>query len=226
VTRLVLVRHGQAVCNVERRSQGVTTCQGLSPLGQQQAEAVAERFKREGFRPDIIVSSTIRRARETATCVATALGRSIDAFDPDLEEVRPGDAEGMTWDQYFAFYGAVEGWDPEVPFAPNGEAWAHFAGRVSATLDRLATTHSGRTILVVAHGGVTDASVFHFFGLDPYVRAPIDFESANTSITEWELRSFPTDPQGTPAEQTAPPVERWRLVRYNDAAHLHAVSAP
>jgi 2,3-bisphosphoglycerate-dependent phosphoglycerate mutase len=221
VTRLVLLRHGQAICNVERRSQGVTSCQGLSPLGRTQAHAVAQRLAKEGFAPDVIVASTIRRARETASTVADTLGRTVDAFDPDLEEVRPGDAEGMTWDQYFAFYGAVEGWDPAVPFAPNGEAWAHFAARVSATLDRLATTHAGRTILVVAHGGVTDASVFHFFGLDPYVRAPIDFESANTSITEWELRSFPVEPS---AGIIAPPVERWRLVRYNDAAHLHELT--
>jgi 2,3-bisphosphoglycerate-dependent phosphoglycerate mutase len=221
VTRLVLLRHGQAICNVERRSQGVTSCQGLSPLGRIQAHAVAQRLAKEGFAPDVIVASTIRRARETASTVADTLGRTVDAFDPDLEEVRPGDAEGMTWDQYFAFYGAVEGWDPAVPFAPNGEAWAHFAARVSATLDRLATTHAGRTILVVAHGGVTDASVFHFFGLDPYVRAPIDFESANTSITEWELRSFPVEPS---AGIIAPPVERWRLVRYNDAAHLHELT--
>jgi 2,3-bisphosphoglycerate-dependent phosphoglycerate mutase len=221
VTRLVLLRHGQAICNVERRSQGVSSCQGLSPLGRAQTQAVAQRLANEGFAPDVIVASTIRRARETAATVANALGRAVNAFDPDLEEVRPGDAEGMTWDQYFAFYGAVEGWDPAVPFAPNGEAWAHFAARVSATLDRLATTHAGQTILVVAHGGVTDASVFHFFGLDPYVRAPIDFESANTSITEWELRSFPVEPS---AETIAPPVERWRLVRYNDAAHLHELT--
>ncbi len=224
MTRLVLLRHGQGVCNVERRSQGVATCEGLSPLGRVQADAVARRLQAENFTPDVIVASTIRRARDTAAVVAQALGRSVDAFDPDLEEVRPGDAEGMTWDQYFAFYGAVEGWDPAVPFAPNGEPWAHFAARVSATLDRLATDHQGKTVLVVAHGGVTDASVFHFFGLDPYVRAPIDFESANTSLTEWELRNYqpwlpPTDPS---AEIAAPPVQRWRLVRYNDAAHVHS----
>ena len=226
MTRLVLLRHGQAVCNVERRSQGVATCQGLSPLGQIQAQAVARRLQAERFAPDVIVSSTIRRARETAAAVAGTLGRDIDAYDPDLEEVRPGDAEGMTWDQYFAFYGAVEGWDPAVPFAPNGESWAHFAARVSATLDRLATDYQGRTVLIVAHGGVTDASLFHFFGLDPYLRAPIDFESANTSLTEWELRTHPSAPpnQTTP-ELVAPSVQRWRLVRYNDSAHLHGVTA-
>lgn len=247
-TRLILVRHGQAVCNVARRVQGVATCEGLSDLGRVQVHAVANRLRAEQFAPDVIVSSTVRRARETAEAIVSALGRSVDFFDPDFEEVRAGDAEGMTWDQYFAFYGAIEGWDPSVPFAPNGEAWTHFAARVSRSLDRVAATHIGRRVLVVAHGGVVDASLFHFFGLDPNVRAPIDFETANTSITEWELRSFPVfvpntssapsgavsgatvhvaqaDEAGLPAGDPEPaPVARWRLVRYNDAAHLHEVT--
>lgn len=242
-TRLILVRHGQAVCNLERRVQGVVTCQGLSDLGRAQVRAVANRLHAEQFAPDIIVSSTVRRARETADAIVSALGRRIDSFDPDFEEVRAGDAEGMTWDQYFAFYGAMEGWNPAVPFAPNGEAWTHFAARVSRSLDRIATTHIGRKVLIVAHGGVVDASLFHFFGLDPNVRAPIDFETANTSITEWELRSFPmfvpntssapssaissatvhsasAGGAGQSVDPDRAPVARWRLVRYNDAAHL------
>ena len=236
-TRLVLVRHGRAVCNVERTVEGVAKCRGLCELGRQQGEALANRLRAEGFSPDVIVSSTIRRARQTAALVSAALGRSIDGFDADFEEVRPGDAEGMTWDQYFAFYGALEGWDPAVPFAPNGEAWIHFAARVSRSLDRIAATHIGKTVLVVAHGGVIDASLFHFFGLDPNIRAPIDFETANASITEWELRSFPVfvpNTASTPsteiggersmnADPETPAIARWRLVRYNDAAHLHGI---
>ena len=230
----MLVRHGQAVCNVERTIEGVARCRGLSELGRRQLGALADRLRVQRFAPDVIVSSTIRRARETAAEIATAIDRRIDSYDADIEEVRPGEAEGMRWDQYFAFYGAVEGWDPAVPFAPKGEAWVQFATRVSRALDRIAATHIGKTVLVVAHGGVIDASVFHFFGLDPYVRAPIDFETANTSITEWELRSFPVfvpNTTGAPstevgggesfAEPLPPPVARWRLVRYNDAAHLH-----
>lgn len=188
--------------------------------------AVADRLRAENFSPDVFVCSPIRRAHETAAFIAEAIGRPIDHVDADFEEVRPGEAEGMSWDQYFAFYGAVEGWDPAVPFAPGGEAWVDFAARVSRSLDRLAAEHFGKTVLVVAHGGVVDSSVFHFFGLDPQVRAPIDFETTNTSITEWELRTFPiyrtpvASAEGTTPDDEIAPVRRWRMVRYNDAAHV------
>lgn len=233
ITRLTLIRHGQGLCNVERRVEGVAQCRGLSDLGRRQIERLANRLRTEHFAPDVIVSSPIRRARETAEIIASAIGRSVDLFDADIEEVRPGEAEGMTWDQYFAFYGAVEGWDPSVPFAPGGETWVHFAARVSRTLDRLAAAHPGRSIALVAHGGVVDASLFHFFGLDPFTRAPIDFETTNASITEWELRSFrPYVPPTTGSHDVLDPdgvatmvedVHRWRLARYNDAAHLHGL---
>ena len=217
MTRLLIVRHGQAVCNVERTIEGVATCRGLAPLGHRQAEALASRLRREAFRPDVTLVSPIRRARETAEHVAAAIGCELN-FDPDLEEVRPGEAEGMTWDQYAAFFGSTEGWDPNVAFAPGAESWSEFAVRVSRAIDRTCADHVGQTILLVAHGGVVDSSVFHFFGLDPHVQSPIDFETTNTSITEWQRTAVnPLD---------VSPVHRWRLVRYNDAAHLPAADVP
>ena len=218
MTRLVIVRHGQAVCNVERTIEGVATCRGLTQLGHQQSIALGRRLADEGFTPDVMVASPIRRARETAEHLASALGGEF-LTDPDLEEVRPGEAEGMTWDQYSAFFGTTEGWDPSVPFAPGAEAWRDFARRAAGAIDRVSPPNEDRTVLVVAHGGVIDASVFYFFGLDPSVQSPIDFETTNTSITEWQRRTF------TPPATS--PVHRWRLARYNDAAHLpFVVAAP
>lgn len=216
MTRILLVRHGQAICNVERTIEGVGRCRGLSDLGHRQAAAVATRLATEGFAPDHTYVSPIRRAVETATAITNAIGVTFET-DADFEELRPGDAEGMTWDQYSAFYGNSEGWNPTVPFAPNAEAWSDFLTRVSGGLDRIANRHEGETVLVVAHGGVVDASLFHYFGLDPMVQSPIDFESANTGLTEWERRSF-TVPAGT--DQDDSEIYRWRLVRYNDAAHV------
>jgi 2,3-bisphosphoglycerate-dependent phosphoglycerate mutase len=217
VTRLVLIRHGQAVCNVERSIEGVATCRGLSPLGHRQVEAVAARLAGEGLTVDYAYSSPIRRAKETAALLGPALGVSFEE-DAALEEVRPGDAEGLTWDQYTAFYGNSEGWNATVPFAPNAEAWTDFAARVAQGLDRISDLHRGKTVLITTHGGVIDASLFHYFALNPTVQSPIDFESSNTGITEWERRSF------TNVDDSE--VHRWRLVRYNDAAHLTNISAP
>ena len=83
---------------------------------------LASRLRREALRPDVTLVSPIRRARETAEHVAAAIGCELN-FDPDLQEVRPGEAEGMTWDQYAAFFGSTEGWDPNVAFAPGAESW-------------------------------------------------------------------------------------------------------
>jgi 2,3-bisphosphoglycerate-dependent phosphoglycerate mutase len=218
MTQLVLVRHGEAICNVERRIEGVATCRGLSDRGRAQAHALAGRLCGEGFKADVVVASPIKRARETAEILAAALEMPL-TFDPDLEEVRPGEAEGLLWDQYFAFYGSSEGWDPSVAFAPGAEPWVQFAARVSAALDRIGTAHADKRVLLVAHGGVVDASMFHFFQLDPQVRSPIDFETTNTSITEWQRRTF-----AAPPESEADDVRRWRLVRYNDAGHLDTLA--
>ncbi len=228
MTKLLLVRHGQGFCNVDRTIEGRATCRGLSDLGHQQAKALGLRLASQNFRPDVMYASPIPRAAQTAQILATALAAAPGSgpkitFDEDLEEVRPGEAEGMTWDQYFAFYGTTEGWQPDVPFAPGAEAWTQFAARVSRTIDRIAQQHVGQTVLVVTHGGVVDASLFHFFALDPMLQPPIDFETSNTSVTEWERRTFAS--QATPQKphvsaNDASEVHRWRLVRYNDAAHL------
>ena len=217
MTKLVLVRHGQGICNVERTIEGRATCRGLSDLGRAQGAALAERLAKENFKPDVVVSSPIRRAAETAAIIASTIQSAEPIFDADFEEVRPGEAEGMTWDQYSAFFGTTEGWDPNVPFAPGAEAWRAFALRVANALNRVTKTYDGKTVLVVAHGGVVDASMFHYFGLDPQVQSPIDFETSNTSITEWQLRTWKL---ATPEAPDRDPVHRWRLNRYNDAAHL------
>ena len=217
MTRLVLVRHGQGICNVERTIEGVATCRGLSALGLKQAVAVAARLAHDRLTIDHAITSPIRRARETADQIAKALDLTLYE-DPQFEEIRPGDAEGLTWDQYSAFYGTTEGWNATVPFAPNAEAWTDFAARVAAGLDQISDEHRDKTVLIVAHGGVVDASLFHYFGLDPTVQSPIDFESSNTGITEWERRTF------TLLDTSE--VHRWRLARYNDASHLSSVPAP
>ncbi len=223
MTRIVFVRHGQACCNVDRTIEGLATCRGLSELGKSQSAALGRRLHNEGFRPDVIMASPITRAKETAEIITEAIGMRTDdiAFDHGLEEIRPGEAEGMTWDQYSAFYGTTEGWDPNIPFAPGAEAWSTFARRVSDAIDRATDTYAGKTVLAVAHGGVVDASLFHYFGLNPEVQSPIDFETSNTSITEWERRTFTLAPQTEQTDQAPETqVHRWRLLRYNDASHL------
>lgn len=212
-TRLLFVRHGESNATVERRLAGMGSCTGLSPLGRQQSERLGERLVVGGERPvDRLVSSTVPRARQTAELVGRWLGREVEV-DSAWEEHRPGPADGLRFDEVIARYGRPDrhGRDDE-PWWPGAETLVAFRARVVAALAALIDASAGLTSLVACHGGVIDVVFRHLVGLPS--ASDIDLWTLNTSITE-----FAADhPFGA-----AP--DRWRLVRYNDAAHLSGLPA-
>ncbi len=216
MTHLYLIRHGEAVCNVDPEGTIAGMCgdAGLTPLGRMQAERLRDRLAttRE-ITADVLIASTLPRARETAEIIAPALGRTI-VWDDDVQEMRVGEADGLSWAEYRDRYGEVNfRRDPFRPFAPGGESWPQFVVRVGGALDRITRAHAGKTIAVVCHGGVIDSSFDVFFRLSTVALPPIEFFTHNTSITHWEH----LEPESTHA--------RWRLVRYNDDFHVRDILA-
>ena len=92
--------------------------------------------------------------------------------------------------------------DPHAVTFPGGETLAELHHRVGKAVSDAVNAHVGRTIAVCCHGGVVNAV------LRMALRAPatggFELLTANTSLTELVL--------------VGP--GRWRIVRYNDAAHL------
>lgn len=208
-TNLYLIRHGEAVSNVEPIVGGMRGDSGLTPLGMSQAERLRDRLAatRE-IAADVLIASTLPRARQTAEIIAPALGLPI-VWDNDVQEMRPGDADGMNVDEYRATFGEPDfARDPFRPLAPGGEGWSQFMLRVGAALHRITTDHAGKTIVIVCHGGIVDGSFVYFFGLSSLARPPVAFLTHNTAITHW----------ARPTRNGAP--RRWRLVAYNDDSHL------
>jgi probable phosphoglycerate mutase len=207
MTRLVLIRHGESVSTVERRIGGVRTCGGLSPLGRKQAEALAVRLARTGeIQADVLVSSTMRRAVETAEIIAPALGDLPFERIADLGEHEPGeDCDGMTFDAFVERYGQPD-WmgDPYLVGFPGGETIADFKHRAAKSLHQLAHEHESATVVVACHAGVIDVALRSFLNLS--LTGGFELGTVNTSITEL-LHTGP----------------RWRLLRYNDAAHLEGL---
>ncbi len=213
MTHLYLIRHGEAVVNVEPIIGGMNGDRGLTPRGVAQAERLRDRLAATGeIEADALIGSTFPRARQTAEIIAPALGLPI-MWDDEVQEMRPGECDGLTIDQFRERYGVPEFEDdPFHPLSPGGESWAAFVFRCSHALDRIAREHQGKRVVVVCHGGVIDNSFLYFLGVNPLPRPDIEFYTRNTSITHWE--HF--------ARGDRPP--RWRLRRYNDAAHLHDIS--
>lgn len=205
ITRLVLIRHGEANSNVAQIFGGHQTCTGLSPLGREQCEQLRDRLARTGELRGAthLYASTLPRARETAEIIAPALGLDV-VEDDELHELDPGEADGITFAEYGKRFMADADWnnDPSRPVAPGGESWTGFIDRAAGALVRLAETHPGETIVAACHGGIVEASMIRLLGLTVEFRRN-RFETINSSITEWSRRA-----------------NLWRLVRYNDAAHL------
>jgi ribonuclease H / adenosylcobalamin/alpha-ribazole phosphatase len=149
-TTTLLLRHGQTALSAERRFAG----RGDIPLteaGLAQAAAAAARLARRGG-IDLIMTSPLRRAAQTAAAVADATGAPIDV-DADLAETDFGGWEGLTFGEVMACSpDELTAWltDPDAT-PPGGESFAAVAVRVGAALDRLLERHQGQTVVVVSH---------------------------------------------------------------------------
>ncbi|MFG1699147.1 bifunctional RNase H/acid phosphatase [Nonomuraea sp. NPDC049309] len=150
-TSLLLLRHGETELSVERRFSGRGDAE-LTASGLAQASAAAERLAREPYRLDVIVSSPLKRARQTAQAVAERTGLDVEVWD-DLREADFGAWEGHTFTEVQRRWPAeLNAWlsDPDAA-PPGGESFAETARRVRAARERLIERYEGRTVLAVSH---------------------------------------------------------------------------
>ena len=210
MARIVLVRHGESVATVEQRIAGHRTCTGLSPLGVRQAERLATRWEELAeFDADRLIASNFARAGQTAAIIAPALKRDVEV-EPAFGEHDPGpDIDGITFVDYNQrfpdFSAAWNAGDAYANMFPGGETVAAFHLRVGERLHALTDELGDGTAVIVCHGGVIDAVLRHAVKAPPM--AQFQLFTANTSITELVLVS----------------PNMWRLLRYNDAAHLRGL---
>jgi 2,3-bisphosphoglycerate-dependent phosphoglycerate mutase len=206
-TRIVLVRHGEAVCNVEGVVGGEVGCMGLTELGRRQVAALADRLRESGelADADALYSSVLPRAVETAEILRPVLGHRVPGIvrRDSLCELFPGEADALTWQEVIDRFGVPE-WDtdPGRPIAPGGESWTGFVGRAGSAVRALADEHPGELVVVAVHAGVIEASLINFLRIPPDTSRRGWVRIAHASLTEWEW---------TPARA------QWVLIRVNDA---------
>ena len=93
MTRFFLVRHGETEWNRIHRIQGSSDIP-LNDTGRAQALNVGGVLSRHRF--DLIVSSPLSRAMETATIIARRMGMPLPLPVQSLVERHYGEAEGCT----------------------------------------------------------------------------------------------------------------------------------
>ena len=170
-TRVVAVRHGETAWNAATRMQGQLDTP-LNATGCRQAERTARALAGEGI--EAIWSSDLQRARRTAEAIADAIAsaggpRLAVQTDAGLRERHFGVFQGATYADIDTRWPAEAlRWRRREPaFAPDGgESLIDFHARCVGTAARLAALHAGRTVALVAHGGVMDCLHRAALGLD------------------------------------------------------------
>ncbi|HEX6521777.1 MAG TPA: histidine phosphatase family protein [Streptosporangiaceae bacterium] len=148
-TATLLLRHGETPMSVEKRYAG-TSDVPLTDAGAGQAAAAAKRLGAAGL--DIIVTSPLLRAQQTAAAVASVSGADV-VIEEGFRETDFGVWEGLTFAEVRARWpDEMTTWlaDPTVA-PPGGESFAAVRARVSAALDRVLGLYNERRVLIVSH---------------------------------------------------------------------------
>lgn len=203
MTRIFLIRHGEAEGNLYRRIHGVTDT-SLTGLGFRQLLPLRERFA--GVKIDAVYASDLRRAQQTARALSEPRGLEL-RICPALHEQNMGAWEDRTWGWAAKYepeqYEALNK-NPENFTVPGGESYSAVLRRYLPALQSIAEAHDGETVALFSHGGAIRMALNHLLGYAPEDIARIP-HCDNTSVAElaYENGAF-------------------RVLSYNDNSHLPA----
>jgi len=145
MTTFLFVRHGETDWNREGRLQGTRDIP-LNDEGRHQARRLARAWDLGG---DVLISSPLLRARETAEILGASLGLLLRSTDFRLVERGFGQSEGLTLAERRSRY-------PDGT-SPGEETTEIVRARARSFLDSMTLEHPGRTIIVVSHGALINA---------------------------------------------------------------------
>lgn len=205
MTTLYLVRHGATDEGNLSRSFNVIDGQGdplLTHVGHRQARLLAERLVTSDVKALYVTNLT--RTHETARPLSEML-QIEPIVESDLAELHLGDWEAGRYRHFLAegderaLLAFDEGrWD----LIPGAERIGDLCRRVISALERIAAAHVGEQVVVVTHRVVIGTTLAHV---------------ANTSLTAF------TEVGNASITTLAYDHDRWKLVSFNDTAHLNAI---
>ena len=156
-TQFCLVRHGETDWNVERRLQGHTDI-SLNERGLKQAHQMAKALQAIELQFDVLYTSDLKRAAQTAQAIEKVFGVSAITHEA-LRERNLGALQGLTTKEAPDI--EPELWNTHLSRSLHedlrgGESIVQFAKRIKDALEQIRSEHAGKTILLVSHGGALD----------------------------------------------------------------------
>jgi len=141
--RIALVRHGETDWNLTGRLQGVSDMP-LNRTGIDQVRRTAGTLGSNNW--DVVVSSPLLRAQQSARIIAVRLGKSVSRTYAGLTERDFGDAEGMLGSDALRIWPRLDG--------PGMESLELVAQRGQEALEAIASDYPSESVIVVCHSFV------------------------------------------------------------------------
>jgi 2,3-bisphosphoglycerate-dependent phosphoglycerate mutase len=170
MSKLILIRHGQSLWNLENRFTGWIDVP-LTPKGEEEARQAAAKIK--DIKVDVAYTSALTRAQETLRLIMQANGLGVPVIrDQALNERDYGDLSGLNKAETAAKYGdeQVHTWRRSYDVAPpGGESLKDTKDRTLPFFERaiMGDVRQGKSVLVVAHGNSNRSIVMAIEGLTP-----------------------------------------------------------
>jgi probable phosphoglycerate mutase len=153
-TTIYFVRHGETILTPTRKFSGTGALDPeLTADGLAQAERVAAEVAK--LEPEVLISSPLKRARQTADAISRATGlRVID--DTDWYELSFGSWDGKSIEEVKAETPEdYQAWVNSSSYRPGGgESYDEAAVRIDAAMEKVLSQYPGQKVVVVTHNGV------------------------------------------------------------------------
>jgi probable phosphoglycerate mutase len=183
-TTLVLVRHGATDHTTDKRFSGRGGHDpALNNDGLAQVRAVADWLAPLGDEIDVVLSSPLRRTRETAEIIAQRLNHVVE-LEEGLAEAAFGTWEGLTFHEVQQAYpDDLDAWLGSLDVAPggHGDSFKEMDRKVRRTRDRILGAYPGKAVLAVTH--VTPIKLLVRMALGAPLDAVYKMELAPASVT-------------------------------------------
>lgn len=182
-----LLRHGESTGNVEGRIQGHIDFP-LSERGRDQVLSLVHRWQEETVQFDLIITSTLRRARETAQIIGNGMGLPVEE-NPGWVERYFGTLEGELIEEAVANNPELDFFQPYIRLGGQGESQIDLYIRALKAVQDLIHRPPG-SYLVVSHGAMMNKVLYVILGITPQgnYNSPI-FPFGNTAYISLGFRA-------------------------------------
>jgi len=189
MTRMIFVRHGESVGNLEKRFYG-NFDKGLTELGRRQADKSGD-YILKNYKLDIAYGSDLGRAYETGEIIASKQGLTVIP-DKGLREIYAGIWENMLFDDIVVKYEKAYGfWKNDIYNSQpvNGEKVCDLCIRVSNAVWQIAEKNDGKTVLIATHATPIRALECEWRG-EPYecMKDHTWVKNASVSVIDYDIK--------------------------------------